>query len=195
KSFPMKPERIVADIREAMPQSGVLSLDNGMYKIFIARNFLAHERNTVLLDNALATMGAGLPVGIATKLLYPKRKVLVVAGDGGFMMNAGELETAKRLGLDLVVLILNDSGFGMIRWKQEEMGLPDFGLKFGNPDFVALAKSFGVSGYRISKTADLLPTLKRALNSKGTHVIDCPIDYSGVNDALGKNLAEEIKGL
>ena len=195
KSFPVKPERVAADIREAMPQDGVLSLDNGMYKIFIARNYPAHERNTVLLDNALATMGAGLPVGIATKLLYPKRKVLVVAGDGGFMMNAGELETAKRLGLDLVILILNDGGFGMIRWKQEEMGLPDFGLKFGNPDFVALGKSFGVSGHRISKTSELLPTLKKALNAKGVHLIDCPVDYSGINDVLGKNLAEEIKEL
>ena len=137
-------------------------------------------------------MGAGLPVGIATKLLYPKRKVLVVAGDGGFMMNAGELETAKRLGLDLVILILNDGGFGMIRWKQEEMGLPDFGLKFGNPDFVALGKSFGVSGHRISKTTELLPTLKAALNTKGVHLIDCPIDYSGVNDALGAKLQKEL---
>lgn len=195
KSFPIKPERLVVDIRTAMPKDGVLSLDNGMYKIFIARNYPAHERNTVLLDNALATMGAGFPVGIATKLLYPKRKVLVVAGDGGFMMNVSELETAKRLGLDLVILILNDGGFGMILWKQKEMGFPDFGLKFGNPDFAALAKSFGVSGHRISKTADLLPTLKKALNAKGVHVIDCPVDYSGVNEALGKNLAEEIKEL
>ena len=193
--FPIKPERIVADIRKSMPEDGILSLDNGMYKIFIARNYPAYKPNTVLLDNALATMGAGLPVGIATKLLYPKRKVLVVVGDGGFMMNAGELETAKRLGLDLVVLILNDSGFGMISWKQKEMGFPDFGLTFGNPDFVALAKSFGVSGHRISKTAELLPTLKKVLNAKGIHVIDCPIDYSDVNDALGKGLVEEIKRL
>lgn len=193
KKFPLKPERIVADIRKSMPEDGILSLDNGMYKIFISRNYPAYAPNTLLLDNALATMGAGLPVGIATKLLYPKRKVLVVAGDGGFMMNAGELETAKRLGLDLVVLILNDSGFGMISWKQKDMGFPDFGLKFGNPDFVALAKSFGASGHRISKTAELVPTLKKALNAKGIHVIDCPIDYTGVNDALGIGLARELK--
>ncbi len=194
-AFPCKPERVVADIREAVPEDGILSLDNGMYKIFIGRGYEARRPNTVLLDNALATMGAGLPVGIATKLLYPKRKVLVVAGDGGFMMNAGELETAKRLGLDLVILILNDGGFGMIRWKQKEMGFPDFSMKFGNPDFVALAKSFDVYAHRVTKISELLPTLKNALNSRGIHVVDCPIDYSGVNDALGGTLAEEVKGL
>ena len=191
-AFPCKPERVVADIREAMPDDGILSLDNGMYKIFIGRGYETRWPNTVLLDNALATMGAGLPVGIATKLLYPKRKVLVVAGDGGFMMNAGELETAKRLGLDLVVLILNDGGFGMIRWKQKEMGFPDFSMKFGNPDFVALAKSFGVSGHRISKVSELVPTIKKALNVKGVHLIDCPIDYSDINEALGAKLQKEL---
>lgn len=195
KSFPVSPERLAADLRAALPADGILSLDNGMYKIFLSRNYPAYEPNSVLLDNALATMGAGLSVGIATKMLQPEKKVLVVSGDGGIMMNIGELETAKRLGIDLVVLILNDSGFGMIRWKQKEMDLPDFSLGFGNPDFVALAESFGAKGYRITKTAELLPTLKKALGSKGIHVIDCPIDYSGVNEALGKGLQKEISGL
>jgi acetolactate synthase-1/2/3 large subunit len=191
-SFPLRPERIVSDIQKALPPEGILSLDNGMYKIFIARNFLASRKNSVLLDNALATMGAGLPVGIATKLLYPKKKVLVIAGDGGFMMNAGELETAKRLGLDLVLLILNDLGFGMISWKQKDMGFSDFGLKFGNPDFVALAESFGAIGHRIKKAEELLPTLNKALSGKGVHVVDCRIDYSGVSEALGIKLQGEL---
>ena len=186
--FPIRPERIVADIRAVMPNDGILSLDNGMYKIWIARNYPASVGGSVLLDNALATMGAGLSVGISAKLLNPDKKVLVVAGDGGFMMNMAELETAQRLGLDLTILILNDSGFGMIRWHQEEMHLPTFGLDFKNPDFVKLAESFGATGYHISKTEDLLPTLKKALDTKGIHIIDCLIDYSYNTDALAKEL-------
>ena len=105
-----------------MPPEGIIALDNGMYKIWFARNYPAYQPNTVLLDNALATMGAGLPSAIAASMLYPDRKVLAVCGDGGFMMNSQELETALRLGVNLVILLINDSGFGMIRWKQEAMG-------------------------------------------------------------------------
>ncbi len=187
-AFPIKPQRIVSDLRAGMPKDGILSLDNGMFKIWIARNYPAHEQNTVLLDNALATMGAGLPAGMAAKMIFPDRKVLVVAGDGGVMMNIAELETATRLGLDLVVLILNDSGFGMIRWKQEDMKFQDFGLKFNNPDFVKLAESFGAKGYRLEKAEDLKLTLEKALNSKGVHVIDCPIDYSENQLVFGEEL-------
>ncbi len=187
-AFPVKPQRVVKDIRDVMPADGILALDNGMYKIWIARNYPAYEQNTVLLDNALATMGAGLPVGVAAKLLDPEKKVLVVAGDGGFMMNVAELETAKRLNLDLVVLILNDQGYGMIRWKQEDMGLADFGLKFTNPDFLKLAESFGATGYKISKAEELKPTLEKALNAKGIHIIDCPIDYSENKTVFGDEL-------
>lgn len=187
-SFPVKPQRIVKEIREVMPAEGILSLDNGMYKIWIARNYPAYEQNTVLLDNALATMGAGLPAGIAAKMLDPDKKVLVVAGDGGIMMNISELETAKRLGLDLVILVLSDSGFGMIKWKQHDMGLADFGLDFTNPDFIKLAESFGAAGYRIEKAEDLKPTLEKALNSKGIHVIDCPVDYRENSIVFGEEL-------
>jgi acetolactate synthase-1/2/3 large subunit len=187
-AFPIKPQRIVADLRNVMPADGILSLDNGMYKIWIARNYPAFEQNSVLLDNALATMGAGLPAGIAAKMLNHEKKVLVVAGDGGVMMNISELETAKRLRLDLVILILNDSGFGMIRWKQEDMNLPDFGLKFTNPDFMKLAESFGAVGHRIEKVQDLKPTLEKALNAKGIHIIDCPIDYSENIKVFGEEL-------
>ncbi len=187
-NFPIKPQRIVRDLREIMPRDGILSLDNGMYKLWIARNYPAYEQNTVLLDNALATMGAGLPAGIAAKMLNPEKKVLVIAGDGGIMMSVAELETAQRLGLDLVILILNDSGFGMIKWKQEDMGFKDFGLTFTNPDFVKLAESFGATGHRIAKAEELKPTLEKALNSKGVHIIDCAIDYSENKIVFGEEL-------
>lgn len=133
--FPVHPQRLVADVRAAMPEDGVIALDNGMYKIWFARCYPARQSNTVLLDNALATMGAGLPSAIAAKLIFPKRKVMAICGDGGFMMNSQELETALRLGLDLVVVILNDHGYGMIKWKQAAMKFADFGLDFRNPSF------------------------------------------------------------
>lgn len=187
-SFPVLPQRIVSDLRSCMPSDGILSLDNGMYKLWLARNYPAYEQNTVLLDNALATMGAGLPAGIATKMLNPDKKVLVVAGDGGVMMNISELETANRLGLDLVVLILNDSGYGMIKWKQQDMGFENFGLEFKNPDFVKLAESFGAVGHRVASAEELKLTIEKALNSKGVHVIDCPIDYSENEKIFGEEL-------
>ena len=183
-TFPLRPERVVADVQKVLPEDGILALDNGMYKIWFARNFKAREQNSLLLDNALATMGAGLPAGIAAKMLDTEKKVLVVAGDGGFMMNVAELETAVRLQIDLVVLILNDSGYGMIRWKQGNMQLPEFGLDFNNPDFVKLAESFGAHGYRINKAEELSDTLAKALSQKGVVLIDCPIDYKLANQAL-----------
>src|SRR6267378_2325867 len=142
--FPLTPQRIVHDVRQVMPDEGIVCLDNGMYKIWFARNYRTHVANTLLLDNALATMGAGLPSAMMAAMLHPNRRVLAVCGDGGFMMNSQELETAARLGLNLVVLIIEDNAYGMIRWKQAADGFPDFGMTFGNPDFVAYAKSFGV---------------------------------------------------
>lgn len=177
-SFPIKPQRLVRDVRAAMPEDGILALDNGMYKIWFARNYPAYRPNTILLDNALAAMGAGLPSALAAALLYPKRKVVAVCGDGGFLMNSQELETAQRLGANLTVLILRDDGYGMIRWKQQDMGLADFGLTFQNPDFVAYAAAYGCHGVRVERTDDFLPTLKRALETPGVHVLDVPLDYS-----------------
>jgi acetolactate synthase-1/2/3 large subunit len=184
--FPLKPQRIVADLRKAVPRDGILSLDNGMYKLWIARNYPAYEQNSVLLDNALATMGAGLPVGMSAKLLFPKKPVVVVAGDGGFMMNVAELETAVRLQLDLVVVVLNDSGYGMIKWKQEDSGFKNFGLDFANPDFVLLAQSFGAHGRRIERADEFEPAIAEAIKRGGVHVIDVPIDYSE-NKRIGVN--------
>ena len=146
-----------------MPPDGVIALDNGTYKIWFARNYLTKQPNTVLLDNALATMGAGLPSAMMVAMLYPERHVMSICGDGGFMMNSQELETAVRLGLNLVVLILRDDAYGMIRWKQAAQGLPDWGLEYGNPDFVAYAESYGAFGHRVEATEDFAPIPRTVL--------------------------------
>jgi acetolactate synthase I/II/III large subunit len=176
--FPLTPQRIVHDVRAIMPEDGIVALDNGMYKIWFARNYRTRLANTLLLDNALATMGAGLPSAMMASLLYPARRVLAVCGDGGFMMNSQELETAMRLKLDLVVMILVDGGYGMIRWKQAADGFPDWGLSFGNPDFARYAEAYGAKGHRIAAAADLMPTLEAAFRAGGVHVVAVPIDYS-----------------
>lgn len=176
--FPILPQRIVHDVRKVMPESGIVCLDNGMYKIWFARNYRTHIANTLLLDNALATMGAGLPSAMMAAIVYPNRRIMAVCGDGGFMMNSQEMETAVRLGLDLVVVILNDSAYGMIRWKQAVDGFEDFGMSFNNPDFVQYAEAYGAKGSRITAAKDLAPTLEAAFVSGGVHLVDVPIDYS-----------------
>ncbi len=187
-NWPLFPQRIVADVRRAVPEDGIVSLDNGMYKIWFARNFETYLPNTLLLDNALATMGAGLPTAIMAKLKYPDKMVVAVLGDGGFMMNSQELETAIRLKLNLVILILNDGGYGMIKWKQQAMNLPNFGLEFNNPDFVKYAESYGASGYRLKADDDLATVIKNSAAALGVHLIDVPIDYSENNRVLVQEL-------
>ncbi len=187
--FPVYPQRLVAEVRAAMPRDGIICLDNGVYKIWFARNYLAHQPNTVLLDNALATMGAGLPSAMAAHLVNPERKVMAICGDGGFMMNSQELETAVRLGMNLTCLILNDSAYGMIRWKQANMGFRDWGLAYDNPDFVKYAESYGASGYRVESAGALAPLLVRCLGTPGVHVIDCPVDYSENDEILNRRIA------
>ncbi len=189
--FPCGPQQLVSVVRENMPEDSILSLDNGMYKIWFARNYKATNPSSVLLDNALATMGAGLPVAVAAKMLNPKKNVVAICGDGGFMMNSQELETAVRLDIDLTILLLRDNGLGMIRWKQASMHLPDFGLEFGNPDFVEYAKSYGASGHRISQQGELGPLLKSCINTPGVHLIDIPIDYSENESILIKGLQQK----
>jgi acetolactate synthase-1/2/3 large subunit len=176
--FPPTPQRIVHDVRTVMPEDGIVALDNGMYKIWFARNYRTRVANTLLLDNALATMGAGLPSAMMAAMLYPERRVLAVCGDGGFMMNSQEMETAVRLKLNLVVLILQDDAYGMIRWKQAVDEFPDYGLTFGNPDFVKYAEAYGAKGARVEATEDLVPTLEAAFDAGGVHLITVPIDYS-----------------
>jgi acetolactate synthase I/II/III large subunit len=172
------PQRMIHDVREVMPADGILALDNGMYKIWFARNYRTRVANTLLLDNALATMGAGLPSAIMAAMLYPKRRVMAVCGDGGFMMNSQELETAVRLRLNLVVLIIEDNAFGMIRWKQAVDQFPDFGMTFNNPDFVKYAEAYGAKGTRVGTVRELQPTLEKAFVDGGVQLVVVPIDYS-----------------
>jgi acetolactate synthase I/II/III large subunit len=176
--YPATPQRIVNDVRTVMPEDGIVSLDNGMYKIWFARNYRTHVANTLLLDNALATMGAGLPAAMMAALLHPERRVLAVCGDGGFMMNSQEMETAVRLRLNLVVLILEDHAYGMIRWKQATDGFADWGMTFGNPDFVRYAEAYGAQGWRAQSAADLVPMLEAAFQSRGGHIVVTAVDYS-----------------
>jgi acetolactate synthase-1/2/3 large subunit len=168
-----------------------------MYKIWFARNYRTHVANTLLLDNALATMGAGLPAAISAALVHPERRVLAVCGDGGFMMNSQEMETAVRFGLNLVVLILQDDAYGMIRWKQKADGFADWGLSFGNPDFVAYAESYGAGGSRVTTADGLAPVLEAAFNAGGVQLVAVPIDYSEnarvLVDELGKIAAASAR--
>ncbi|MCA9249503.1 MAG: acetolactate synthase large subunit [Phycisphaerales bacterium] len=186
KRFPVYPQRLVADVRRAIERKGIIALDNGVYKIWFARNYKAHAPNSVLLDNALASMGAGLPSAMAAKLVHPEQHVMAICGDGGFMMNSQELETAVRLKLHLVVLILRDDAYGMIKWKQAHMGLKDYGLDYGNPDFVKYAESYGATGHRITTADQLLPTMQKALGEPNVHVIEVPVDYTE-NDRILNN--------
>ena len=188
--FPIYPQRLVAEVRKCVEGRGIVALDNGIYKIWFARNFKAYSPNTMLLDNALATMGAGLPSAIAAKLVHPERTVTAVCGDGGFMMNSQELETAVRLGLDISILVLRDDAYGMIKWKQTNMGLTEFGLDYGNPDFVKYAESYGAQGHRIQSAAELLPTLKHCQEQPGVHLIEIPVDYSENDRILNEEIAE-----
>ena len=189
--FPIYPQRLVADIRKVMPDNGIIALDNGVYKIWFARNYRAHLSNTVLLDNALATMGAGLPSALAAQVVFPERRVMAICGDGGFLMNSAEMETAVRLKLNLIVLILRDNAYGMIKWKQSNMGFPNWGLDFGNPDFVKYAQSYGAHGHRVASAEGLAPLLERCYQAGGVHLVEAPMDYSE-NDRI---LNHEIKEL
>jgi acetolactate synthase-1/2/3 large subunit len=186
------PQRLVHDIRQVIPPDGIVALDNGMYKIWFARNYRTRVANTLLLDNALATMGAGLPSAIVAAMLYPGRRVMAVCGDGGFMMNSQEMATAVRLKLNLVVLVIDDGAYGMIRWKQAVDGFPDFGMTFNNPDFVRYAEAYGARGARVERIGDLVPTLERAFAEGGVQLIAVPIDYSENIRVLVDELRERL---
>lgn len=193
--FPTLPQRLIHLLREKLGERDVITLDNGIYKIWFARNYTCYHPNTLLLDNALASMGAGLPSAMTVNLLYPNKKVVAVCGDGGFMMNSQELETAVRLGLNLVVIILNDSAYGMIKWKQEDMGFKNYGLDFKNPDFIQYANSYGARGYRPESDQDFQDILNKTLNSPGVHVIDLPVDYSLNHPILNVLIKEKTSKL
>ena len=190
--FPIIPQRFVADIRKVMGDEDIIALDNGIYKIWFARNYKAYQSNTVLLDNALATMGAGLPSAMMAAMLNPDRRVMAICGDGGFMMNSQEVETAIRLGLNLVVTVLNDNSYGMIRWKQASAGFADWGLEFNNPDFVKYAESYGATGHRVTCAEDIIPTYEKAFSTGGVHLVELPVDYSENQKVLIDELAQKV---
>ncbi len=188
----LTPQRLVHDVRGVMP-AGRHPRPRQRHVQDLVRAKLPHPvANTLLLDNALATMGAGLPSAMMAALLYPQRRVMAVCGDGGFMMNSQELETAVRLKLNLVVLIIEDHAFGMIRWKQAVDNFPDFGMTFGNPDFVRYAEAYGAQATRVGTAAELAPALEAAFAGGGVHLVIVPIDYSENKRVLVDELAQRL---
>jgi acetolactate synthase I/II/III large subunit len=187
--YPLAPQRVVADTRAALGRSDVVLVDTGATKMWMARLYPTFERNTCLVSNGLSTMSFALPGALGVKLARPESKVLAVVGDGAFLMNSQEIETAVRERIPLVVLIWEDGGYGLIEWKMDlELGEHHY-VRFGNPDIVAYAESFGAKGYRINSADELLPTLKAALDDDGVSLICCPVDYSEnlrLTDRLGE---------
>ncbi len=176
-SLPVKPQRVLRDLRSVLGMEDMVISDVGAHKLWLARLYPCERPNTSIISNGFASMGIALPGAVAAKLLFPHRRVVAVTGDGGFLMNAQELETAVRLGLSLVILIFNDGGYGLIEWKQQvQFGREAF-VKFGNPNFVHYAESFGAKGYRVEAATDLRKILREAFAQRGPVVIDCPVDY------------------
>ncbi|MEH2160232.1 MAG: acetolactate synthase large subunit [Nostoc sp.] len=177
--FPIKPQKLIYDLRQVMGPDDIVISDVGAHKMWMARHYHCHSPNTCIISNGFAAMGIAIPGALAAKLVHPKRKVVAVTGDGGFMMNSQELETALRVGTPFVTIIFNDGGYGLIEWKQENQfgkGNSSF-VHFSNPDFVKFAESMGLKGYRVESALDLIPTLKEALAQNVPAVIDCPVDY------------------
>lgn len=175
--FPVKPQKLIYDLRQVMGAEDIVISDVGAHKMWMARNYHGASPNTCIISNGFAAMGIAIPGAIAAKLVHPSRNVVAVTGDGGFMMNSQELETALRVGTAFVTIIFNDGGYGLIEWKQlNQYGESAF-VHFTNPDFVRLAESMGLKGYRVEKTEDFIPTLQEALQQDVPVVIDCPVDY------------------
>jgi acetolactate synthase-1/2/3 large subunit len=174
---PVKPQRIVHDIRRAMERDDVVLVDTGAAKMWMARLYPTYEPTTCLVSNGLATMAFSLPGAIAAKIVFPQRRVLAAMGDGAFLMSAAEIETAVREGIHVVILVWVDGGYGLIGWKQDIEFGRRAAISFTNPDFVPFAESFGAKGYRIEAADDLLPTLRTALADDAVSVIACPVDY------------------
>lgn len=192
-SYPLKPQKILYDVRKVMDPGSILISDVGAHKMWIGRQYNCEKPNSCIISNGFATMGIALPGAIAAKLVYPEKKILAVCGDGGFMMNVQELETAVRCGINFVVLILTDSSYGLIKWKQDEQFGHHCYVDFTNPDFVALAKSMGCEGMRIERCGDLIPSLEKAFAMDAPVIIDCPVDYSE-NMKLTEHLKELTEG-
>ncbi len=178
QSFPMKPQRIVWDLRQALKPEDIVVSDVGAHKMWMARMYEAERPNTCIISNGFASMGIGVPGAIAAKLAFPDRTAVTVTGDAGFLMNSQEIETALRVGAAIVILIWTDSQYGLIKWHQLRKFDRPSNIDFSNPDFVKYAESFGAKGYRVESAADLVPTLKKAIADDTVVVIDCPVDYS-----------------
>ncbi len=177
-SFPMVPQRIVLDLREALEPEDIVVSDVGAHKMWMARMYQAERPNTCIISNGFASMGIGLPGAIAAKLAYPDRTALTVTGDAGFLMNSQEIETALRIGVAIIILVWNDSKYGLIKWHQDRRFGRDTQIDFNNPDLVKYAESFDAKGYRVESAGDLLPMLKQAITDNTVVLIDCPVDYS-----------------
>ncbi len=178
KAFPMKPQKIVWDLRQALSPDSNVICDVGAHKMWMARMYQAERPNTCIISNGFASMAISLPGAIAAKLAYPTRTAVAVTGDAGFMMNCQELETALRIGTPIVVLIWRDDCYGLIEWHQLRRFKRISNVKFGNPDFVKFAESFGAKGYRVEAADELIPIIKQAIADNTVVVIDCPVDYS-----------------
>lgn len=175
--FPLRPQKLIYDLRDVLASEDIVISDVGAHKMWMARHYHCDRPNTCLISNGFAAMGIAIPGALAAKLVYPDRHVVAVTGDGGFMINMQELETALRLGVAFTTIIFNDGGYGLIEWKQQQYyGEASF-IKFGNPDFVRLAESMGLKGYRVESSADFMPCLKTALAQDVPTIVDCPIDY------------------
>jgi acetolactate synthase-1/2/3 large subunit len=190
-SYPVKPQKIIWDLRTALESEDITICDVGAHKMWMARMYRCDEPNTCIISNGFASMGIALPGAISAKLLFPDRNVVAVTGDAGFLMNSQEIETALRLNVAIVVLIWNDNGYGLIEWKQMNQFGRKSNVEFTNPDFVKYAESFGAKGYRVEKTEDLLKVLKQALADNTVSIIDCPVDY-GENLKLTEKLGEML---
>ena len=190
-SFPVKPQRIVADLRRALADEDIAICDVGAHKLWMARMFPCAQPNTCIISNGFASMGIAVPGAVAAKLNFPHRKVVAVTGDAGFLMNSQEIETAMRMQTPFVILIWNDASYGLIEWKQQHHYGRSSNVKFNNPDFVLYAQAFGANGYRIQRAEDLLPTLQTALAQDTVTIIDCPVDYSE-NLRLTEKLGEMV---
>jgi len=176
--WPIKPQKAIFDLRRALAPDDLVICDVGAHKVWTARLYQAYEPNTVIISNGFAAMGISVPGAIAASLVHPERKVVALTGDGAFLMNSQELETAKRVGANITVVVWRDDGYGLIDWKQRNEFGRSFGVGFGNPDLVAYAQSFGIPGFRPGSSQDLYPTLMRALAVDGPSLVDVPIDYA-----------------
>ncbi len=191
-AFPVKPQRLLSDVRKIMGPDDIVISDVGAHKMWISRHYNCFRPNTCLISNGFATMGIAVPGSVSAKLLYPERRVLAISGDGGFMMNCQELETAARLQIPIVVLVLTDGSYGLIKWKEDDRFGENFYVDFTNPDFAMLARSMHINGYKISKTEELIPTLEEAFRSGKPCVVECAVDYRE-NDRLTQHLKEVVR--